>query len=50
MPRMLILLLAGWLVFVIVSEGAIFTRSSKSRMLARSNAYGSRDNTELGTD
>src|SRR5580692_2856544 len=50
MPRMLILLLAGWLVLVMVSDGAILTRSSKSRMFARSMLSAVATNTELGTD
>src|SRR5258705_13654864 len=50
MPRMLILLFAGWLVFVMVRDGAIFTRSSKSRILARSMLAAVTTNTELGTD
>ena len=50
MPRMLILLLAGWLVLVMVSEGAILTRSSKSRIFARSMLTAVATNTELGTD
>src|SRR6266700_2306795 len=50
MPRILILLFAGWLVFVMVSEGAIFTRSSKSRILARSMLAAVATNTEFGTD
>src|SRR5712671_1422051 len=50
MPRMLILLFAGWLVFVMVNDGAIFTRSSKSRILARSMLAAVTTNTELGTD
>src|ERR1700738_4267064 len=50
MPRMLILLFAGWLVLVMVRDGAIFTRSSKSRMLARSMVAAVVTNTELGTD
>src|SRR5260370_6140037 len=50
MPRMLILLFAGWLVFVMVRDGAIFTRSSKSRILARSMLAAVATNTELGTD
>src|SRR6185295_12219502 len=50
MPRILILLFAGWLVFVIVRDGAIFTRSSKSRILARSMLAAVTTNMELGID
>ena len=49
MPRMLMLLLRGLEVLVIVTEGAIFTMSSKSRTLARSSVASVTTSTEAGT-
>src|SRR5688572_20627125 len=49
MPRMLMLLFAGCDVLVIVTDGATFTMSSKSRMLARSRVASVTTNTEAGT-
>src|SRR5258708_11527553 len=49
MPRMLMLLLPGWLVWVMVNEVVIFTRSSKSRTFARSSLGAVATNTDDGT-